>query len=219
MRVPSGWLEPRGWAIECRITSEDPANGFLPSTGRIEYLRAPAGPGVRWDGGVEAGDEVTLFYDSLLAKLIVWAPDRAQAIARMARALDELVVVGVATNQAFHRRLMADPAFRAGEIDIQFLERRPDLLAPALDRRTRCSTSRSPRRWRRTRPAHVRRPPVADGRDSGDSRVARPGAGSKGSGDEPSGSSGSPPAATGSASWPTAGRSSCPAPRPATWSS
>ncbi len=80
MRVPDRWLEPRGWAMECRITSEDPANGFLPSTGRIEYLRLPGGPGVRWDAGVESGDEVTLFYDSLLAKLIVWAPDRTQAI-------------------------------------------------------------------------------------------------------------------------------------------
>ncbi|MEO8090511.1 MAG: acetyl-CoA carboxylase biotin carboxylase subunit [Gemmatimonadales bacterium] len=133
MRVHPGWLNPRGWALECRITSEDPANGFLPSTGRIEYLRAPAGPGVRWDSGVETGDEVTLYYDSLLAKLIVWAPDRAQAITRMIQALDELVVVGVATNQAFHRRLMADPAFRKGEIDIQFLERRADLLAQSVD--------------------------------------------------------------------------------------
>ena len=132
MRVPSRWLEPRGWAMECRITSEDPANGFLPSTGRIEQLRVPGGPGVRWDAGVEAGDEVTLFYDSLLAKLIVWAPDRSQAIDRMARALDELVVEGVGTNQGFHRRLMADAEFRAGEIDIQFLERRPELTTPAL---------------------------------------------------------------------------------------
>ena len=132
MRVPSRWLEPRGWAMECRITSEDPANGFLPSTGRIEQLRVPGGPGVRWDAGVEAGDEVTLFYDSLLAKLIVWAPDRSQAIDRMARALDELVVEGVGTNQGFHRRLMADAEFRAGEIDIQFLERRPELTRPAL---------------------------------------------------------------------------------------
>ncbi len=132
MRVASGWLNPRGWAIECRITSEDPANDFLPSTGRIEYLRAPGGPGVRWDSGVEAGDEVTLYYDSMLAKLVVWAPDRAQAVRRMARALDELVVIGVATNQGFHRRLMADEAFRRGEIDIQFLERRPDLAGVAV---------------------------------------------------------------------------------------
>jgi acetyl-CoA carboxylase biotin carboxylase subunit len=121
---------PRGSAIECRITSEDPQNNFLPATGRIDYLKAPAGPGVRWDSGVEIGDEVTLHYDSLLAKLIVWAPDRPQAVARMTRALEEFVISGVATNQAFHRRLMADPAFQRGEIDIQFLERRPDLLKP-----------------------------------------------------------------------------------------
>jgi acetyl-CoA carboxylase biotin carboxylase subunit len=130
MRVFAGSLMPRGWAIECRITSEDPSSGFLPSTGRIEYLRVPGGPGVRWDGGVEVGDEIALHYDSLLAKLIVWAPDRAQAIARMTQALDELVVAGVAINQAFHRRLMSDPEFQKGEIDIQFLERRADLLAP-----------------------------------------------------------------------------------------
>jgi acetyl-CoA carboxylase, biotin carboxylase subunit len=131
MRVHPSGLRPRGWAIECRITSEDPGNNFLPSTGRIEYLRAPAGPGVRWDSGIETGGEVTLYYDSMLAKLIVWAPDRAQALTRMKNALDELVVTGVATNQAFHRRLMADGAFQRGEIDIQFLERRPDLLTPA----------------------------------------------------------------------------------------
>jgi len=132
MRVASGWLQPRGWSIECRITSEDPANGFLPSTGRIDYLRAPSGPGVRWDSGVEVGDEVTLHYDSMLAKLIVWAPDRGTAIERMARALDELAVGGVATNQGFHRRLMADPEFREGDIDVQFLERRADLMQPVL---------------------------------------------------------------------------------------
>jgi acetyl-CoA carboxylase biotin carboxylase subunit len=127
MRVASG-LAPRGWAIECRITSEDPGNNFLPSTGRITYLKPPAGPGVRWDGGVETGDEVTLYYDSMLAKLIVWAADRPSALLRMRQALDELVITGVATNQAFHRRLMDDPAFQEGEIDIQFLERRSDLL-------------------------------------------------------------------------------------------
>jgi acetyl-CoA carboxylase biotin carboxylase subunit len=131
MRVHAGWLRPRGWAIECRITSEDPANGFLPSTGRIEYLRVPGGPGIRWDGGVDIGDEVTLHYDSMLAKLIVWAPDRAQAITRMRRALDELVILGVATNQGFHRRLLADPVFQEGDLDIQFLDRRADLVRPA----------------------------------------------------------------------------------------
>ncbi len=130
MRVPEGTLAPRGWALECRITSEDSANGFLPSTGKIDYLRPPAGPGVRWDSGIEVGDEVTLYYDSMLAKLIVWAPDRPQALARMTRALDELVITGVATNQGFHRRLMADSAFARGEIDIQFLDRRPDLTGP-----------------------------------------------------------------------------------------
>jgi acetyl-CoA carboxylase, biotin carboxylase subunit len=67
----------------------------------------------------------------MLAKLIVWAPDRSHAIVRMRQALDELVITGVATNQAFHRRLMADPAFQKGDIDIQFLERRNDLVAPA----------------------------------------------------------------------------------------
>jgi acetyl-CoA carboxylase biotin carboxylase subunit len=132
MRVHAGWLNPRGWAIECRITSEDPANGFLPSTGRITHLRVPGGPGVRWDGGVEVGDEVTLYYDSMLAKLIVWAPDRSQAIRRMRRAMDELAILGVATNQGFHRRLLADPAFQAGDIDIQFLDRRQDLVRPDL---------------------------------------------------------------------------------------
>jgi acetyl-CoA carboxylase, biotin carboxylase subunit len=131
MRVHALGLSPRGWAIECRITSEDSGNNFLPSTGRIEFLRPPAGPGARWDSGVDVGDTVTLYYDSLLAKLIVWAPDRAQAIMRMQRALEELVLTGVATNQAFHHRLMTDPEFRRGEIDIQFLERRPDLLQAA----------------------------------------------------------------------------------------
>jgi acetyl-CoA carboxylase, biotin carboxylase subunit len=130
MRVPQAPLTPRGWAVECRITSEDASNGFLPSTGRIDYLRVPGGPGVRWDSGIEVGDEVTLYYDSLLAKLIVWAPGRTEALARMIRALDELVITGVATNQAFHRRLMSDPDFARGDIDIQFLDRRPDLSGP-----------------------------------------------------------------------------------------
>ncbi len=133
MTITEWPLAPRGHSIECRITSEDPANGFLPSTGRIAYLRPPSGPGVRWDAGVGAGDDVTLHYDSLLAKLIVHAEDRPAALRRMGRALDELIVVGVTTNQGFHRRLLADPAFQRGEVDIQFLDRRPDLLTRAPD--------------------------------------------------------------------------------------
>jgi acetyl-CoA carboxylase biotin carboxylase subunit len=117
-----------GHAIECRITSEDPANGFLPSSGRIELLRTPAGPGVRWDGGVEEGDDVSLYYDPMLAKLIVHAPTRAGAIARMRRALGELRVVGVETSAPFHRRVLDEPDFAAGQIDIRYLERHDDLL-------------------------------------------------------------------------------------------
>jgi acetyl-CoA carboxylase biotin carboxylase subunit len=116
-------LVPRGWAIECRITSEDPANGFLPSTGRIEYLHVPAGPGVRWDGGVEAGAEVGLSYDPLLAKLIAWGSTRDQAVSRMHRALRELTIVGVETSREFHIRMLEDAAFQRGDIDVQWLER------------------------------------------------------------------------------------------------
>ena len=121
-------ITPRGWAIECRITSEDPANGFLPSTGLIEYLHVPSGPGVRWDGGVETGTTVGLHYDPMLAKLIVWGEDRSQAIARMHRALLELLVDGVETSRDFHLRVMEDHEFRSGEIDIGWLERRLDSL-------------------------------------------------------------------------------------------
>jgi acetyl-CoA carboxylase biotin carboxylase subunit len=121
-------IKPRGWSIECRITSEDTANGFLPSTGRIDYLRIPSGPGVRWDGGIETGSEVGLHYDPLLAKLIVWAATRELAIERMHRALLELVIDGVETSRDFHLRLMEDGEFRRGEIEIQWLERRLESL-------------------------------------------------------------------------------------------
>jgi acetyl-CoA carboxylase biotin carboxylase subunit len=126
---------PRGWAIECRITSEDPANGFLPSTGRIRYLHVPTGPGVRWDSGIETGSEVGLFYDPMLAKLIVWGGTREQAVQRMHRALLELTIDGVETSREFHLRVMEDGEFRAGAIEIQWLERRlSSLLAVAPSR-------------------------------------------------------------------------------------
>lgn len=128
---------PRGWAIECRITSEDPATGFLPSTGRVTRLDLPSGPGVRWDGGIAVGSEVGLHYDPMLAKLIVHAPTRDAAIARMRRALDDLVIEGVATSADFHRRLMDDAAYQSGDVDIQWLEARlPTFLAAVPDEAT-----------------------------------------------------------------------------------
>ncbi len=128
-------IDPRGWAMECRITSEDASNDFLPSTGRIEYVRIPGGPGVRWDSGVGVGSEVTLFYDPMLAKLIVWAPTRAEAIARMHRALDELTIQGLETSREFHLRVMEDDEFQRGAIDIQWLERRlPSLVGATAPR-------------------------------------------------------------------------------------
>ena len=125
-------ISPRGWAIECRITSEDASNNFLPSTGRIEHLHLPSGPGVRWDGGIESGSEIGLYYDPLLAKLIVWGANREQAVTRMRRALVDLIIQGVETSRDFHVRVMDDEEFRRGDIDIQWLERR---IASILERR------------------------------------------------------------------------------------
>ena len=121
-------IVPRGWAMECRITSEDPANGFLPSTGQVRYLHLPSGPGVRWDGGIDMGSEITLFYDPMLAKLIVHAPTRERAIQRMHRALLELTVEGVDTSRDFHLRMMENDDFRRGAFDIQWLEQHLDEL-------------------------------------------------------------------------------------------
>ncbi len=121
-------LAPRGHAIECRITAEDPFANFLPATGRVEYFHAPTGPGVRWDGGIETGSEIGLFYDSLLGKLIVWGESRDRAIRRMRRALDELQIIGLPTSQPFHRRVMDDDQFRLGRYDIGYVERVGDTL-------------------------------------------------------------------------------------------
>jgi acetyl-CoA carboxylase biotin carboxylase subunit len=126
-------LGPVGHAIECRITSEDPHRGFLPSVGYVGFLRLPAGPGVRWDGGITEGFEVGLHYDPLLGKLIVHAPTRHGAIRRMARALDEMVVQGVDTSIPFHRRVMESPEFGDGDLSIRFLEDHPHLLEPEED--------------------------------------------------------------------------------------
>ncbi|MEP6640979.1 MAG: biotin carboxylase N-terminal domain-containing protein [Gaiellales bacterium] len=126
-------VELRGHAIECRLYAEDPAAGFVPATGRLLRWRLPAWPGVRIDAGVREGDEVGVHYDPLLGKLIAHAQDRDACIARMAAALADTVVLGVATNLGFLRWLLAEPGFRAGEAGIDFVGSRwHGELVPAL---------------------------------------------------------------------------------------
>jgi len=129
--VPDEVARPRGHALECRIGGEDPTAGFLPATGTLRALDLPSGPGVRWDGGVEAGTEVGLNYDPLLGKLISWAPSRLEAIDRMRRALRELRIAGIRTTQPFHLAVMDEPDFRAGDLSIRYLEEHPDLVETA----------------------------------------------------------------------------------------
>jgi acetyl-CoA carboxylase biotin carboxylase subunit len=111
-----------GHALECRINAEDP-DTYVPSPGLIRHLHLPGGPGVRVDTFVYEGCEVPPFYDSLLAKLMTWGRDRSEAIARMRRCLDVMVVEGIKTNIALHRRIMDEPDFQAGRLDTRFLER------------------------------------------------------------------------------------------------
>jgi acetyl-CoA carboxylase biotin carboxylase subunit len=113
----------RGHAIEVRINAEDPSNGFLPSPGRIDALRIPGGPGVRFDSMLYAGCTVPPFYDSLLGKLIVWDDDREHALARLRRALGELRVAGVATTAPLHQALARDADVKAARFHTEFLDR------------------------------------------------------------------------------------------------
>jgi acetyl-CoA carboxylase biotin carboxylase subunit len=116
-------IQPRGYAVECRIYAEDPARGFLPSTGRLVGYRAPSGPGVRVDSGVEEDATIGVYYDPMIAKLIVWAPDRVLGLARMRRALREFLVLGVQTSIPLHLWLLSHPAVISGEVDTGWLER------------------------------------------------------------------------------------------------
>ncbi|HJR18820.1 MAG TPA: acetyl-CoA carboxylase biotin carboxylase subunit [Actinomycetota bacterium] len=117
----------RGHAIECRINAEDPAKKFFPSPGRIGAYVEPSGPGVRVDSGFGADSEIPRSYDSLIAKLVVYAEDRDAARARMARALDEFTIEGVKTTIPFHRMIMEEPRFAAGDISTSFVENELDL--------------------------------------------------------------------------------------------
>ncbi len=122
-------LEPRGHAIECRIYAEDPFRGFAPSPGTIVFLRRPAGPGIRVDSGVLQGSDVPLHYDPMLAKLVVWGPDRDAAVARLRRALSEYCISGIATTLSLFRLLVRRPEFRTADFHTGYL----DELLPGLD--------------------------------------------------------------------------------------
>jgi len=113
----------RGHAIECRVYAEDPEQNFMPSPGRVTHLRVPAGPGVRDDGGVYAGAEVSIYYDPMISKLAVWGRTRAEAVGRLRRALDEYAVGGIETTLPFFREIVRDPEFIEGRLDTGFIPR------------------------------------------------------------------------------------------------
>jgi acetyl-CoA/propionyl-CoA carboxylase biotin carboxyl carrier protein len=119
---PGGVLRSRGHAIECRINAEDPARGFVPAPGRVARYQEPGGPGIRVDSGFGEGDEISQAYDSLIAKVVAWAPTREEARRRMLRALDEFVIDGVATTIPAHRVLLEGRGFVDGTYTTQTVE-------------------------------------------------------------------------------------------------
>ena len=113
----------RGHAIECRVYAEDPENNFLPSPGKISFLRVPAGPGIRDDSGVAEGDEVSIYYDPLISKVAAWGRTREEAIDRLRCALDEYAVGGIKTTLPFFREVVRDEEFIKGHLDTGFISR------------------------------------------------------------------------------------------------
>ena len=114
-------ISQRGYAIECRIYAEDPANQFLPSIGQITYYQPPFGPGVRVDDGIESGSQVTPYYDPMLAKVITWGNSRQEAVAKMVRALRDTVILGVTTNIPYLLDILQESAFLAGQTSTNYL--------------------------------------------------------------------------------------------------
>jgi propionyl-CoA carboxylase alpha chain len=115
-------LKPRGHTIECRIYAENAQNKFLPSTGKVTFLRHPEGPGTRVDSGIMKGNEISLFYDPLISKLITWGENRTQCIARMRRALNEYKIIGVQSTIAFCEKVLNHPLYLKGSYDTHFVD-------------------------------------------------------------------------------------------------
>ena len=130
-------IQPRGHAVECRIYAEDPYRNFAPSTGTLLRWRPPSGPGLRLDSGVFQGQEVSVYYDPMLAKLIAWAPRRDLSLRRMEVALSQFQVLGVVTNIPLLRQVVGHPQFQRGEYDTGFLEWNPSVASPAISGESR----------------------------------------------------------------------------------
>ena len=145
-------VRPRGHAVECRIYAEDPYRDFVPSTGTLLRWRPPSGPGLRLDSGVAEGQEVSIFYDPMLAKLIAWAPTRDLSLRRMDVALSQFLVLGVITNIPLLRAVMEHAQFRRGDYHTGFLEWNPAVTRPALSDETRL-LSRALAAWASQQPA------------------------------------------------------------------
>lgn len=118
-------IKMNGWSMECRINAENPAKNFMPSPGKIEFYLPPGGLGVRVDSAAYPGYTITPFYDSMIAKLIVWGRTREEAISRMQRALKEFAIDGINTTIPFHLKLLNNDLFRSGEFNTKFLEKHP----------------------------------------------------------------------------------------------
>ncbi len=138
MGNPLSFTQPEvtmnGWAIECRINAEDPLNAFTPSTGKLKGYRSPGGIGVRVDSGVHTRYVIPHMYDPMISKLVVWGRNRPEAIARMRRALYEYIIVGVKTNIPFHKAVMNNPSFVAGDLSTHFIDRETTLLQEDMAR-------------------------------------------------------------------------------------
>ncbi len=127
LRYSQAQVQKRGFAIEFRINAEDPRNDFLPSFGRITRYYAPGGPGVRTDTAIYTGYDVPPYYDSMIAKLIVWAPTYEDAIARGRRALDDMEISGIKTTRPYYQQILKSSDFRAGRFDTSFVDTHPEL--------------------------------------------------------------------------------------------
>ena len=168
-------IQPRGHAVECRIYAEDPYRDFAPSTGTLLRWRPPSGAGLRLDSGVAEGQEVSIYYDPMLAKLIAWAPDRNLSLRRMEVALSQFQVLGVVTNIPLLRAVVAHPQFQKGEYDTGFLEWNPVVTKPAVQEENR-TLARALAAWAMVQSDSTASPGFKAGNDrrDTDNKIANP---------------------------------------------